>query len=77
MLDAIPEEYQTPMETIMGAYDRILEDEKLSGGTLECSGQNIYFRKKPEYPDKSQEWLGDDLGGVWTQSYEQKRTPAM
>jgi 15-hydroxyprostaglandin dehydrogenase (NAD) len=73
LIDAMPKEHLTPMSTILKAYDSFLENDDLSGETVECSGDQLYFRKKAEYPNKSQEWLAEDTDGFWKGSYGGKR----
>jgi 15-hydroxyprostaglandin dehydrogenase (NAD) len=72
LVDAMPKEHLTPMSTILKAYDSFLESD-MSGETVECSGTELYYRKKAEYPNKSQVWLAEDTDGFWKGSYGGKR----
>lgn len=74
LVDAMPKEHLTPMSTILKAYDAFLDDDKMSGETVECSGDQLYFRKKPEYANDSQRWLIEDPDAFWKGSYANKRS---
>lgn len=64
------------MSTILKAYDTFLESDSISGETVECSIDQLYFRKPSDYPDKSQRWLIEDPDGFWAASYARKRAAA-
>jgi len=63
----------TPMSTMMKAYDAFLEDDKLSGETVEVTLDELHFREPVPYPNASQKWLNKDEGGLWSSSYDKKR----
>lgn len=50
-----PEEYITPMTTVLQAYDRFIDGEE-TGCAAELSKDMIYMREPPEYPDRFQKW---------------------
>ena len=39
----------TPVSTVVGAYDRFLNDESLTGQAVECSAEKEIFLSSPEY----------------------------
>jgi hypothetical protein len=39
----------TPISTVVGAYDRFLNDESLTGQAVECSADKEIFLSFPEY----------------------------
>ncbi|KAF3387327.1 15-hydroxyprostaglandin dehydrogenase [NAD] [Penicillium rolfsii] len=69
MLDRFPKEHITPMSTVIKAYDTILGDHNLHGQTVELSLDQLYFRTKPDYPNESQRWLGEDSASFWEEAY--------
>lgn len=73
MLDRFPKEHITPMSTVIKAYDTFLEDDTLYGQTVELSLDKLYFRTKPDYPNESQRWLGEESASFWEEAY---KTPA-
>ncbi|GAB7349167.1 hypothetical protein MBLNU459_g8103t1 [Dothideomycetes sp. NU459] len=73
VLHLFPKEHITPMTTVLKAFDTFLDDDKMTGQTVELSLDNLYFRVKPEYANASQKWLGEDSAGFWDEAY---KTPA-
>ncbi|KAJ6008913.1 hypothetical protein N7499_001038 [Penicillium canescens] len=71
MLDRFPKEHITPMSTIIKAYDTFLKDDTLNGQTVELSQDQLYFRTKPDYPNESQRWLGEDSASFWEEAYKE------
>ena len=61
VLSLIPEEYLTPMSTIVRAHDRFIDGEE-TGCVAEVSQENIYIREQLAYADSSQEWIDKNLG---------------
>lgn len=59
--DRIPEQYATPMTTVLKAYDRCIEGSE-NGAALEISNNEIYPRGPPDYSDDSQKWVIELLG---------------
>ncbi|EXJ76395.1 15-hydroxyprostaglandin dehydrogenase (NAD) [Cladophialophora psammophila CBS 110553] len=70
MLSLFPKEHITPMNTVLKAIDRVLEDGKLTGEILELSLDQIYSRKQPDWPNESQRWLGEESAAFWTEAYK-------
>jgi hypothetical protein len=54
-----PDKYETPMMTIMSAFDELLASNK-SGQVVEASGPNLYYTKQQTYPDEIAKWVWDD-----------------
>lgn len=69
MLDRFPKEHITPMSTVIKAYDTFLGNDALYGQTVELSLDQLYFRTKPDYPNESQRWLGEDSASFWEEAY--------
>lgn len=67
----MPSEHLTPLSTIVQAYDRVLDDNSMTGQVIEASQNDLFFRKQVEYPNQSEEWLMEDLGGFWANGYSQ------
>jgi 15-hydroxyprostaglandin dehydrogenase (NAD) len=82
LLDMWPPEFRTPTSTIMRAYDelidatgRVKQDGKSNGvdgevktsECVECSIDQLYYRKPVPPPDAGQKFLNDEAieGGVW------------
>ncbi|KIW80062.1 hypothetical protein Z517_06677 [Fonsecaea pedrosoi CBS 271.37] len=57
-----PEEYITPVSTIITAFMRFIDDSSRTGQAAECSGENIHYRVQPEWSDDKAEFLGN--GGL-------------
>ena len=54
LVDLMPKQYITPMETIIKGFDNFLADtEGKTGEVLECSIDKVYFRKPVDYVDES------------------------
>ncbi|KAL9106475.1 MAG: hypothetical protein Q9227_008506 [Pyrenula ochraceoflavens] len=70
LIDAWPPEHITPMETIMRAYDELIDvEEKRTGECVECVGRELYYREQVGYPCYSQEWMVGDVEGFWSAGY--------
>ena len=63
MQSLIPDEYFTPMSTIIKAHDRFIDGEE-TGCVAEVSKGNIYIREQIPYADKYQEWIDLNLGEI-------------
>lgn len=44
------------MRTVTKAYNMLINDEPLHGQTVELSLDQLYFGKRPEFPNESQ-WM--------------------
>lgn len=62
MLDALPQEMQTPRSTIVKAIDTFLNDSSLNGQVAECSGTEVHYRHPYEPVNEAAEYL---IGGKW------------
>jgi len=59
---ASPEQYVTPLSTVVSAFTQFIEDSSLTGQVAECSGKNIYHRSPPEFKDDEAAFImGDGL----------------
>lgn len=65
---SLPERDAGPLSK--GAYDTFLEDDGLSGQTVELSLESLYFRTKPDYPNESQRWLGEESASFGEEAYK-------
>ncbi|KAJ6256447.1 15-hydroxyprostaglandin dehydrogenase [NAD(+)] [Drechslerella dactyloides] len=70
LTDFFPEEYITPVSTIVAAYDKFITDETLAGKVVECSQDRHFFRDRPEYPNESQRWMHEESGPSWAKAYK-------
>ncbi|KAK6355594.1 hypothetical protein TWF696_004693 [Orbilia brochopaga] len=70
LTDFFPEEYITPVSTIVAAYDKFIADEALAGKVVECSQDQHFFREHPEYPNESQRWMHEESGPSWARAYQ-------
>lgn len=70
VLDRFPKEHITPMSTVIKAYDTLLGDDTICGQTVELSLDKLYFRIKPDYPNESQRWLGEESASFWEEAYK-------
>ncbi|MCJ1284734.1 hypothetical protein MMC26_004070 [Xylographa opegraphella] len=62
----------TPMSTVIRAYEALLEGGS-AGETVECSLEELYWRRPVGYPNESQRWLNEDAAAVWGGAYEKVR----
>lgn len=69
MLSMFPTEHVTPMSTVIKALDTFLDDDIMTGQTVELSLDQLYFRKQPKWANKSQQWLGQDSAAFWEDAY--------
>ncbi|KAK5222244.1 hypothetical protein LTR72_006501 [Exophiala xenobiotica] len=60
MLKHIPEDCRTPIELLMHAFDKCI-DEDISGAVIECSNKNMYLRDPVDYCDECARFLSVDL----------------
>lgn len=72
--DTFPEEHVTPMSTVMKAIDTFIDDDTMTGQTVELSLDQLYFRKQPEWANKSQKWLGEESAAFWEEAYKAQPT---
>ncbi|KAF2159454.1 hypothetical protein M409DRAFT_60801 [Zasmidium cellare ATCC 36951] len=63
----------TSMETMMRAYQYLLEEDTHRGKIVEASGENLYWREHPSFQDGIAKWLVEHPEGVWKEAYEQKK----
>lgn len=47
-----PDEYLTPVSTVVNTIEGFLNDSNVAGQVAECSGENVYYRPMYEYSDK-------------------------
>ena len=71
--DTFPKEHITPMSTVLKAFDTFINDDEMTGQSVELSLDNLYFRKQPDWPNESQRWIGEDSVKFWEDAY---KTPA-
>lgn len=70
-----PKEHITPMSTVLKAFDTFIDDDGMTGQTVELSLGDLYFRTQPEWANESQKWLGEDSDGFWAKAYEKTAKP--
>lgn len=68
--DKFPKEHITPMSTALKAIDAFIDNDEMTGETVELSLGNLYFRKQPEWANESQAWLGGDNNEFWEEAYK-------
>ena len=69
MVSRMPPEYVTPMSTVLRAYDMFLRESKMTGQTVEVSGEELHFHSIPKYPDEISRWLHEDAKKLWSEVY--------
>jgi len=57
LMAVAPPQQVTPKSTIVRAVTSFIDDDTLNGQAAECSVENIYYRKQPEYGDESAEYI--------------------
>ena len=57
------------MSTVIKAFDTFLDNDKMTGETVELSLDQLYFRKQVDYPNESQRWIGTKSLDLWEQAY--------
>lgn len=68
--DIFPKEHITPMSTVLKAFDTFIDNEDMTGQTVELSLGELYFRKQVEWANESQRWLGEDSVSFWEEAYK-------
>lgn len=56
-LDATPQEFQTPISTVVGAIETILGDSSITAQAAECSGTEVHYRPVLPYCNAAAEYL--------------------
>ncbi|KAF2121853.1 hypothetical protein BDV96DRAFT_459886, partial [Lophiotrema nucula] len=64
-----PKEHITPLSTATKAIDAFLEDDTLTGQSVELSLDKLYFRKMADWANESQRWIGEDSLSLWAEAY--------
>lgn len=64
LIAVTPDEYETPMSTMLKACAELLDGDK-TGQILEISGSNLYYQQPQAYPDEVARWLWEDAGAFW------------
>ncbi|KAH9204678.1 hypothetical protein DL95DRAFT_319006 [Leptodontidium sp. 2 PMI_412] len=72
LLDLFPREHITPMSSVMKGFDVFLEDEMMTGKTVEVSLEKVNFREQVEYLDDNQKWLIEEAGEVFKAAAKQQ-----
>jgi 15-hydroxyprostaglandin dehydrogenase (NAD) len=62
------------MSTVLKAFDTFIQDDGLTGQTVELSLDQLYFRRQPEWANESQRWLGEESAAFWEMAYEPNTT---
>ena len=77
----IPQEYLTPMGTILRAFDDLIKEETVdgklqrkTGRCLEASEDKLFYREPVEYPSDGQRWLFDGVvnGGLFRKLFQER-----
>ncbi len=72
IIDSLPAERDTPMTTIMRAFDELNGEGKSrhTGQAVECVEKELYYRDPVPYMCEGSRWLADDEvnGGFWAPS---------
>ncbi|KAF2707441.1 15-hydroxyprostaglandin dehydrogenase [Pleomassaria siparia CBS 279.74] len=69
ILKVWPEEHMTPLSTALKAMDAFLDDDTMSGQTVELSQDKIYFREMVDWVNESQKWIGTESLSIWEEAY--------
>lgn len=69
VLERFPKDRMSPMEAALRVYDVFLDDDSLSGQTVELSNSDMFFTKQPEYCSDTMRWLGEEAPKVWEAAY--------
>lgn len=56
------------MTSVLKALDTFLDEDQLTGQTVELSLDQLCSRTKPEWANVSQPWLGEDSADFWEDS---------
>jgi 15-hydroxyprostaglandin dehydrogenase (NAD) len=76
--DKFPKEHITPMSTVMKAVDLFLDNQNMTGETVELSLDKLYHRQRPEYIDDNVRWLGsEECAKIWEEGYEKPPVDAV
>ena len=59
----VPDEYLTAMSNILHAHERFLYGDE-TGRVAEISRDQIYMHEQPEYSDRSQKWVVDNIADL-------------
>lgn len=69
MRDLFPKDHITPMSTALKAFDLFIDDNDMTGQSVELSLENMYFRHSPDPASESQGWLGTQSAQFWKDAY--------
>jgi len=69
ILKVWPKEHITPLSTAIKAIDAFLDDDTMTGQTVELSQENIYFREMVDWVNESQKWIGTESLDIWEKAY--------
>jgi NAD(P)-dependent dehydrogenase (short-subunit alcohol dehydrogenase family) len=61
----IPDEYFTPMSSIIHAHERFLDGDE-TGRVAEISKDQVYLHEQQEFSDKWQKWVAENIADVKT-----------
>ena len=72
--DVWPKEHITPMSTVTKAFDTFLDNDQMTGETVELTLDELHFRKHVDFPNESQMWIHTQSSALWEKGYQ--KTPA-
>lgn len=64
LIPITPDKYETPLSTIMRAFEELIESYK-TGQIVEASGKNFYYQPQQAYPDDVAKWVWEDAPAFW------------
>jgi hypothetical protein len=68
----VPKQYITCMKTTRKGFDTCFDDtEGKTNEGLECSIDNVYFRKPVDYADESTKWMVEDSAELFAEAFGQ------
>ncbi|KAH8893430.1 hypothetical protein GQ53DRAFT_793584 [Thozetella sp. PMI_491] len=65
-----PRELLTPMSTALRTVDAFLDDDSMTGQTVEFCLDELYFRKQPDYAMQNQKDVAALDSTFWTEAYK-------
>ncbi len=60
------------MSTVIKAFDTFLDNDQMTGESVELTLDELYFRKHVDFPNESQKWIHTQSSAMWEKAYEKR-----
>jgi 15-hydroxyprostaglandin dehydrogenase (NAD) len=73
LMERVPKEHVTPMNTILRAFDELMDGKaNRNGECVEAVMQDLFYRTPPEPMGESQKWMKKGAAEFWTEVYRER-----